>query len=126
MGYRSDVAYVISFASIADRDTFVELVKNKNDKFLTEALDECETEHKDRPLITFRADDQKWYESYPDVQAHHNLMDYAVEVYEHTSGWRFIRVGEDDGDVEVNEGGEDCSHLYEILDVARPQISADF
>jgi hypothetical protein len=37
MGYRSDVAYVIRFATEEQRDTFVELVKHRNDDW-TQAL----------------------------------------------------------------------------------------
>ena len=126
MGYRSDVAYVIRFKDCAERDTFVQLVNNKNDRWMSEALSECDYEHKERPLITFSEESQKWYESYPDVRAHHDLIDYALEVFQATTGYRFVRVGEDQGDVEINEGGEDCSDLYEILDVTTPRIEADF
>ena len=60
-------------------------------------------------------------------------MNYATEVFEGTAGWRFVRVGEDSNDVEINEDGcteiqtrDHCIELYEILDVGRPQIEADF
>lgn len=133
MGYRSDVAYVIGFGSMDERNAFIELVKHKEDKEMAGALNECACEDKDRPLITFRCDDVKWYESYPDVQGHTRLMNYATEVFEGTAGWRFVRVGEENNDVEINEDGcteirvgDHCIELYEILDVPRPQIEAYF
>lgn len=133
MGYRSDVAYVIGFGSMDERSTFIELVKHKNEEDMVAALDECDCEDKDRPLITFRCDDVKWYESYPIVKGHERLMRYSTEVFENTAGWRFVRVGEDNNDVEINEDGcteirvgDHCIELYEILNVERPQIEADF
>jgi len=133
MGYRSDVAYVIGFGSMDERSAFIELVKHKEDKEMAEALDECACEDKERPLITFRCNDVKWYVSYLDVQGHERLMRYATEVFEGTAGWRFVRVGEENNDIEINEDGcteirvgDHCIELYEILDVPRPQIEADF
>lgn len=133
MGYRSDVAYVIGFGSMDERSAFIELVKHKEDKEMAEALDECACEDKKRPLITFKCGDVKWYDSYPDVQGHTRLMNYATEVFEDTAGWRFVRVGEENNDVEINEDGcteirvgDHWIELYEILDVPRPQIEANF
>ena len=42
MGYRSNVAYIIKFNDIETRDNFVTLMLAKNDKWITQALDECE------------------------------------------------------------------------------------
>ena len=102
MGYRSDVAYVIRFETVEQRDTFVELVKHRNDD-MTQALIDCETEY-ERPIITFETHDVKWYDSYDEVKAHHALMEWAVELYA-DAGWRIIQLGED-GQEECNQGGE--------------------
>jgi len=110
MGYRSDVAYVIRFATEEQRDTFVELVKHRNDDW-TQAILECETEYV-QPIITFKADDVKWYESYADVRAHHEMMEWAVELYPE-AGWRIIQLGED-GQEELTQGGE-CDDLWDYL-----------
>jgi hypothetical protein len=110
MGYRSDVAYVIRFATEEQRDTFVQLVKHRNDDW-TQAILECETEYV-QPIITFKADDVKWYESYADVRAHHEMMEWAVELYE-GAGWRIIQLGED-GQEELTQGGE-CDDLGDYL-----------
>lgn len=102
MGYRSQVAYVIRFETVDQRDTFVELVKHRNEKNWSQAIEECEVRYK-QPLITFEADDVKWYESFEDVQAHHAILDWAVELYK-DAGYRIVQVGED-GAEQINEGG---------------------
>lgn len=110
MGYRSDVAYVIRFATEEQRDTFVELVKHRNDDW-TQAILECETEYV-QPIITFETSDVKWYDDYRDVRAHNALMEWAVELYPE-AGWRIIQLGED-GQEECNQGG-DCDDLWDYL-----------
>lgn len=101
MGYRSDVAYVIRFGMPDQRDTFVELVKHRNDAW-TKAIEECEVRYKE-PIITFEAEDVKWYDLFEDVQAHHAILEWAVELYP-DAGWRIVQVGED-GAEQINEGG---------------------
>jgi hypothetical protein len=110
MGYRSDVAYVIRFATEEQRDTFVELVKHRNDDW-TQAILECETEYV-QPIITFETSDVKWYDDYKDVRAHNALMEWAVELYPE-AGWRIIQLGED-GQEECDQGG-DCDDLWDYL-----------
>ena len=110
MGYRSDVAYVIRFNTTEQRDTFVQLVKHRNDDW-TQAILECETEYV-QPIITFETSDVKWYDDYKDVRAHNALMEWAVELYPE-AGWRIIELGED-GQEECNQGGE-CDDLWDYL-----------
>lgn len=102
MGYRSDVAYVIRFGTTDQRDTFVELVKHRNEKNWAQAIEECEARYAE-PIITFETSDVKWYESYEDVQAHHAILDWAAELYKE-AGYRIVQVGED-GAEQINEGG---------------------
>lgn len=102
MGYRSDVAYVIRFGTTDQRDTFVELVKHRNEKNWAQAIEECEVRYAE-PIITFETSDVKWYESYEDVQAHHAILDWAAELYKE-AGYRIVQVGED-GAEQINEGG---------------------
>ena len=111
MGYRSDVAYVIRFETAEQRDTFVELVKHRNDEHWTNAINECETNYEE-PIITFETSDVKWYDDYKDVRAHNALMEWAVELYPE-AGWRIIQLGED-GQEECNQGG-DADDLWDYL-----------
>ncbi len=115
MGYRSEVAYVIKFDDIETRNNFVTLMLAKNDEHITRAVEECEYGYEDDPIITFEAQDVKWYESYDDVQAHHAMMREAVHIYGEEKGgrFRFIAVGEDGAeqfDEDDNEGD-----LYEYI-----------
>lgn len=120
MGYRSEVAYVIKFNTISDRESFVTLMLAKNEPVTAQAIDECECRYGNHPIITFSAGDVKWYESYPDVKIHHALMKQAAELYD--AAWRFVRIGEEQGDIEVEEHGE--KDLWEYIE-PRSYISID-
>ena len=102
MGYRSDVAYVIRFETAEQRDTFVELVKHRNDA-MSEAIKECETRY-EQPIITFEVEYVKWYSDYDDVKAHNAILDWAIELYP-AAGFRITQMGED-GVEESNQGGD--------------------
>lgn len=120
MGYRSDVMYVIKFHTIEKRDNFVTLMLAKNDPVTTQALDECEHRYKDDPLISFHMEDIKWYTSFAEIRIHHSLMEQAEELY--NAGWRFVRIGEETGDIEQEEHGE--MDLWEYME-ARSYINAN-
>lgn len=122
MGYTSDVAYIIHFDTVEQRDQFVTLMQAKNNEWTTRALEEVEYNYGAHPIITFEATGQKWYESYPDVKAHHQLMYDAKELYD--AEYKLVRIGEDDQDVEVEQ---DCDKydLFEYLQPVR-SINTDF
>ena len=114
MGYRSDVAYVIKFNDIETRDNFVTLMLAKNDKHVTQALDECEYGYTDDPIITFETESVKWYPDFDDVKAHHALMHDAVEIYKEKGGrFRFVSVGEE-GAEDFDES-DDEGDLYDYI-----------
>ena len=120
MGYRSDVAYVIKFDDIETRDNFVTLMLAKNDKLITQALDECEYGYEDDPIITFETQSVKWYSDFDDVKAHRRLMCDAVEIYREKGGrFRFVGIGEDgaenfDEDDSVNDLYEYITTVHEV------------
>ena len=114
MGYRSDVAYVIKFDDIETRDNFVTLMLAKNDKWITQALDECEYRYNDDPVITFEMNSIKWYDTFDEVIAHRKLLTEAVEIYKEKGGrYRFISVGED-GAEDFDEN-DDEGDLYDYI-----------
>jgi hypothetical protein len=121
MGYRSQVAYVIRFETAEQRDSFVELVKHRNDEHWTDAINSCETRYIE-PIITFEVDDVKWYESFDDVRAHHAMLDWAVELYP-KAGYRIIQLGED-GAEEANQDG-DADDLWDYLYTSH-SLNTDF
>ena len=109
MGYRSNVAYVVKFKSFQDRDAYIALQLAKNEEEITRAINECECEYKSEPLLTFAADDVKWYESYADVQAHTSIYKDAHKLF--NASYRFGAVGED-GAEQVEEEGDDVMYDY--------------
>jgi hypothetical protein len=93
-------------------------------------------------LIKFRAEDVKWYDSYPDVDCHNAMIDTARDYCadeandEETNerqifslinerqnrdymSYTFIRIGEEANDVECMEGGtgETNSYLYPVSSI---------
>lgn len=119
MGYRSEVAYVIVFETVDERDTFIELMRAKNDAYINTALKDIKTLDRER-AITFHEDQIKWYDGYPEVQAHEQLMDNARELFD--AATRFVRLGEDTDDMEdVVHDDPDWSEgeVYELIDIHR-------
>ena len=111
MGYRSEVAYVINFEDKQKLNEFIAKVMVLGGD-VANALKECEIEVVDGAFscyrINFYAVDVKWYESYPDVKAHEQLLDFAGEWFPDGGvGWKFIRIGEEMGDVDDRDGGDD-------------------
>ena len=112
MGYRSDVAYVIGFDTDEKRDEFVALIRVRGDELWT-ALQECGMDEH-QPRINFYAGDVKWYDSFPDVQMHDKLLTFIADNYsdEGGIGWKFIRIGEEQGDIQEEEGGDHDTVSY--------------
>lgn len=123
MGYISDVAYVIHFDTVENRDNFITLLHAKNETHTNAALSEVEYKYSAHPIITFYQKGRKWYESYPEVQAHHALMRDAEKLF--GAEWRFVRVGEDNDDLQIESGGDGNYELWEYVDPVR-SIRVDF
>lgn len=124
MGYRSEVAYVIRFRDKHLRNTFVELILAKGDKHLTDALNHCMVKPEDN-TVCFYAPHWKWYESYPEVQAHNELMRWAKELYEDDCDYRFARIGEEQDDIESDITGGDLDDLDDVYPVSTLEVSFD-
>jgi hypothetical protein len=115
MGYRSQVAFIVKFKNTQDRDALWMLYANSDDEGKKEMAQEMEHQYKD-PIVTFQHDDIKWYEGYPFVSAAHAFMGDAYEMF--NASWRFVRVGEDYNDVDV-QGQDDDGDLWDYVDVHR-------
>lgn len=111
MGYRSEVAYVINFRDKQKRDEFISLVRVEGGDLLS-ALRECivpeySDDYDGDAQINFYVSDAKWYESYQDVKWHHDLMGKAVAWSNGEGvGVKFVRVGEETGDIVDEEHGD--------------------
>ena len=100
MGYRSDVGYVIRFADEATLKEFV-AVNIIDSEVKKQALNECEvsTAKGCHPELVFSSQDTKWYSNFEDVQAHEEMLE-SLDEGEIKAGYVFIRIGEEDDDLE--------------------------
>lgn len=125
MGYRSQVAYVIAF----DEDSqamgkFINYVMGSGDEHMITALKECEVDFETN-RINFYQSDVKWYESYEDVKGHTRLYELVTDeetpFYPHAHA-RFIRIGEESGDIEENDYGDDppWESFYPVVSMELP------
>ena len=122
MGYRSDVYMCIT----GPKDTILAglaTLRIEGDQTMHTALDEwsCTQCHEspDRAVLVLggQGTDWKWYDSYPYVQAHSAIFEHFAELAgddEQLHGI-FIRIGEDDDDIESREFNEG----YELGTVVR-------
>jgi len=113
MGYRSDVAYVIKFKTIEERDAYVTYMSAKNDEHIKQALTEVDFSDKEDPIITFKTEGVKWYDGFEDVEAHRWIYRHAHEL--EVASFRFIAVGEDGNEEYEEKEIEGIDGLYEYL-----------
>jgi hypothetical protein len=116
MGYRSQVrcliygtkdnldAYITE-ASLINGSTVLLEFKEALSRYTTKAeiYGENKSEVVTLHVLDLYGDDWKWYESYPDVQAWMKLMHESVEA---DLQYEFIRVGENDDDIERHSSEE--------------------
>ena len=120
MGYRSDVKYVLLFNTDEQRQAFkLEAMLIAAD--IESGLDvinndweyKIDLHDEDFPYqIRTHYEDVKWYESTPWVSLQEKLMDLVVSDY--GGGYVFLRLGEENDDVECdhNCSGERDTYLY--------------
>ena len=137
MGYRSEVLMVLKGPAVKEikvlMDTAgIDLDEHWSQKFVDEGEIVSSHEHfgygKDRKgqlTFVFHADDVKWYESYPEVQAIEKVWEFAEMIADRfgRSGCQpldseldgiFIRIGEDYEDVTVKAIGLDGYELAQV------------
>jgi hypothetical protein len=100
MGYRSTVAFIISFKDKETLDNY--LAPRLLDENLKQYRDSFERISWDDASALYYTEDVKWYDDYKDVQALTRLYKDAVDA---GGAYRFIRIGEDMNDV-IDETGE--------------------
>jgi len=102
MGYRSTVAFVISFKDKETLDNYLaprlldENLKNDRENFSRIAWDDAS--------VMYYSEEIKWYDEYEDVRALTKLYKGVIEA---GGAYRFIRVGEDDRDIDDESGDSD-------------------
>lgn len=116
MGYRSDVKYVIAFTSKEAKIGFLAQVRLIGGA-LQEAIEETNYDN-DTARIFFAADSTKWYDDYPEVQAHNQLLSMAAEMPpELCNGYDFVRIGEETDDIESKSEGHNPP--YDAINIHR-------
>lgn len=107
MGYRSTVAFIISFKDKETLDNYLaprlldEHIKNDRENFSRIAWDDAS--------VMYHAEDVKWYNEYEDVRALTKLYKDTIEA---GGAYRFIRVGEDDKDIEDEYAESDTTEPF--------------
>jgi hypothetical protein len=126
MGYRSDVAVGIGFTSREALVAFLATYRLASDPSTMDQLleDFRITELGNRLVLHCNYNDIKWYDSYEDVKRVHRLLSEANEAGASTA---FIRIGEEDNDIETefNENDEQ-TQLWEFFGVKRELICLDY
>lgn len=143
MSYRSDVTYAIWFETVADRDTFIDVVLTRNDKHMIEALTDCYIgtvmpdmytevdEEKPMGLIKFAVKDIEWYANtgdpaYAYIDGHEALLELINQAFDDVAGARFIRMGENEDDIVEHDYGYsaliDHDALYVVRHVEAPEV----
>lgn len=103
MGYRSDVVVAIQFDDLNHLKTYLAKCKLLGDAYLNEAISKYEYSrirriYKSTCIVMFMTlEGVKWYEGYPDTNAHHQLRRLAWEA---KAASILIRIGEEHDDTE--------------------------
>lgn len=128
MGYRSAVVALIypDVQNKEDEQAAYDRLKTLMNTTFKQIMDEDFGEDAewidDRRVLKFKIDDVKWYESYPGVRRFHDMLNMlgGDSVVDETpiGGYctEFMRVGEDDNDIESDTNGHN-NHYY--LSVSR-------
>ena len=107
MGYRSTVAFIISFKTKEELDNY--LAPRLLDENLKRYRDNFERISWDDASALYHVEGVKWYDSYEGVRALTELYKEAVDA---GGAYRFIRVGEDSGDIEDETGESETTEPF--------------
>ena len=131
MGYRSHVVALIYPESVMNSQDQITMYAQLKTLMATQFKDvidqwfgDCMTWHDTELVLKFDLQDVKWYDSYSDVQAFTEML-HELDVGHEDSipGYctEFMRIGEDEDDVECKRTGN-APHYY--LSISR-QIECD-
>jgi hypothetical protein len=122
MGYRSDVKIVVIASSKEAMDDLLAVYAMLPEVQKAGGFEELGWERYELGegrVLTYEADDVKWYDSYDDVTAIMRLLEdvsiFNQERSEDVYAARFVRVGEQYDDVEVENYGD--HHEYDMHDI---------
>jgi hypothetical protein len=113
MGYRSDVKALI-YPANGDQNLLeydkLKLLFNTTfqDVFTSWGEDYFEWDDRHRVLM-FDANSVKWYDAYPEIKT---FVKFLADVQELGYEYEFIRIGEEDDDVETDSTGDAEGFMY--------------
>ena len=113
MGYRSQVVVAIYGADRdADQYRALKTLMNTTFKETYTEFEGCAKWHDKKHVLMFKMEDVKWYDGYNDVTLFTTMLTEieGLEGY----NYEFIRIGEDDEDIERRNGGEHCMYLLNV------------
>ena len=117
MGYRSDVAYKITFDDTDQWNVFLIEAKSKPETRMCFEDEDMVVDH-DKCEIRFLSQATKWYGDYPEVKCHDLLLELVDEYNQRNqeqdvASYLFKRIGESDDDCEERHGGDpDWDDIY--------------
>ena len=113
MGYRSQVAVVI-YGNNRDAEKYA-LLKTLMNTTFKEAYTEFDGNaewHDNKHVLEFAMENVKWYDGYGHVKHFMKMLEDIVDI--EGFNYEFLRVGEDDGDVERHTGGENAKYILSV------------
>lgn len=116
MGYRSDIVALIYPDADGVKPGDYEALKTLMNTAFKEVADTFYEDmewHDKMKCLKFMMNDVKWYDSYPDVQAFNNMMEFFRDE-EHGYCTEFVRIGEDYDDVETTQTGGMLLYLLSV------------
>lgn len=113
MGYRSDVSTVIyGDDRAAEKYALLKTLMNTTFKVAYDSWSADAIWHDTKHVLEFKIEDVKWYESYADVAAFTQMLEDLQEI--EGLNYEFVRIGEDDEDVERNNHGDGCEYITNV------------
>lgn len=113
MGYRSDVAVVI-YGDGRDPEKYA-LLKTLMNTTFKEAYTEFDGNaewHDYKYVLEFAMKSVKWYDGHGEVQKFMKMLEDIVDIK--GFNYEFMRIGEDDGDIERHTGGENAEYILSV------------
>lgn len=119
MGYQSDVYIAVAFASADDLKEVVAVYTIDPRVQKHNLLQDWEV--KEDNILYFEETSTKWYDDFEDVQGIEHMLRLADKFHEERDmpiAYRFVRIGEEDADVEdrYEHGGDDGSLIDKLFD----------
>ena len=112
MGYRSDVGFVLGFASKEECDSFIMAYKMKNPEFWKNMIATSWSRVSDC-VLTGEYSSIKWEpDRFSNVDEVENMLEFAT--YNFNSAWQMMRVGEDEDDVESDNNHSDENVMFDV------------